>query len=392
MDTRTSQHVERRSTRGFTVLELLVVAAIIVGLIAFLGVALNGAIEGARRTSSQQAVRALAASVEQFETEFGFLPPLVHDGPIMSAGDADYVPRRRDGSSEEGPVFVESEPGGSYVFGRVVVWDTGSRIENLDFLRRRDGTPGGDEVELSSGGAWSLDSAWDDRRYSRFALAYYLAGVLPRSVDGVSGQGMARPQRDGGFVGVGYPVGTARDRYESLIDTDRGGLSIQTGYARPVEALEHGAATADPEEVTVRDVYDLYADAQLDDLAAVVDGFGTAFRYYRWEHGRLNSEGRLVVESTLDLNIPPVLIDPEVLVQLENDDGNALEYDLTGGNPELRAARFAIVGAGPDGLFGTEPVDYLVFVLNAKDPEGDPERVAQLRKRAMDDNVVALGD
>jgi len=372
-------------SRAFSLLELVVVTALIVLMITFLASALGRASISARQTASQRSAEAIAVSVEHFRIEFGFLPPLVHDGEIISTGDSDYIPVQPDGSPyPEGP--TERHTGGVYDYSTLIVWSEGS---DFNFFRRRDGLSA-DEVESTSGGSWDIESAWDDRRYSRYALAYYLAGALPRSVDGVAGQGMSRPLANGGFANVGYPVGSTRDRYQPTIDTSRNGVDIRTGYARPVEIAEHFPST-DLDSLSPDLVYNLYANEDQDRLIALVDNFGTAYRYYRWEPGRYDAGRRLVVESTLDLNIPPILLDPLTLVELENDDTNAQEYDLTNGNLELRNARFAIVGAGADGLFGTEPIAYLVSKLNRPDPGGDPEEIARLRQRAMDDNVIALG-
>lgn len=369
---------------GFSLLELVVVFAIIVFLITFLASAFGRAATSARQTASQRSAEAIAVSVEHFRIEFGFLPPLVHDGFIVSTGDSDYLPKKPDGSDyPDGPTERHT---GTYDYSTLIVWSEGI---DFDFFRRRDGAAA-DEVDLPSGGAWDLDSGWDDRRYSRYALAYYLTGALPRSVDGVAGEGMSRPLSNGGFANVGYPVGSTRDRYQPTVDTNRSGIKVRTGYARPVEIAEHIPSTV-LDTLSPDLVYDLYADEDQDRLIALVDSFGTAYRYYRWEPGRYNNNRRLVVESTLDLNIPPILLDPLTLVELQNDDANAKEYDLTQGNLELRNARFAIVGAGADGLFGTEPVEYLMSVLNRRSPEGDPEEIARLRQRAMDDNVIALG-
>ncbi len=370
---------------GFTLMELMLTLAIIVTLLGFLASALGRASESARQTASQRSAEAIATAVQQFRVEFGFLPPLVHDGALVSVGNTDYIPVRPDGSPyPDGP--IEHQTGGVYDFGTLVVWSKGY---DFDFFRRRAGDAT-DEVELPAGGSWSINSAWDDRRYSRYALAYYLTGALPRSVDGISGQGMTRPLENGGFANVGYPIGSTRDRFEPTLDLDRNGITVQTGYARPIELAEHDLA-APIDNLLASQVYDLYADEDLDRLVALVDAFGTAFRYYRWEHGRYNENRQLVIESSLDLNIPPLLLDPELLVEVMNDDSANPLPDLTNGNLKLRQARFAIVGAGADRLFGTEPIEYLITELNQRDPQGDPLLIAQIRKLAMEDNVVAYG-
>ncbi len=385
-----TQARRRAKSGAFTLLELVLVIALIILIAGFLFSALGRASQSARQTASQRSVEAVAAAVEQFRLEFGFLPPLVHDGAVLSAGDPSFQPYDDiEGMEIDGPVIMRD--GGDfqvgYNFSTVVVWQVG---RDFDFFRRRDGSAA-DEVDLPGGGYWNIDSAWDDRRYSRFALAYYLVGALPRSMDGVAGDGMARPLDNGWFEGVGYPVGTTRDRYLPSVDLSRNGLRLQAGYSRPIEATEHGAVMyMEDEELLAEDVTDLYPADALNFLSALVDDYGTAYRYYRWEHGRFDGT-RVVNETTLDLNIPPILLDPEVLVELANEDADAAEYDLTGGDLELRGARFAIVGAGADRLFGTEPLQYILDRVNEPDPGTDDAAIARIRKIAMQDNVVAFG-
>lgn len=376
--------------RAFTLLELIVVFAIIVLVISFLSTALGRSTVSARQTASQRSAEAIAAAVEQFQLEFGFLPPLVHDGPIVSGGSLYPIdPITNSVSSDEGPL-KDGLVNAGYSYKTLVVW---SQSSDFDFLRRRDGSAN-DRVDLSASGTpWQIESAWDDRRYSRYALAYYLTGMLPRSVDGVAGEGMSRPLINGGFTNVGYPVGSTRDRYGATIDINRRGVRVQHGYARAVEIAEHDDSY-DLDAInalTPQDVYALYpADAQ-DNLIALVDAFGTAFRYYRWEHGRYDDRRQLVTVNSLDLNIPPVLLDPVALIEVENDDSYDPMPDLTEGDLKIRQARFAIVGAGANKLFGTEPIDYIADQLGERDPAGDPAEIARIRKVAMFDNVVALG-
>ncbi len=377
---------EAGSRRAFTLMELMVTLSIIVLLLGFLGSALGRATRSARQTASQRSAEAIAAAVEQFRLEFGFLPPLVHDGPVISDGGIRPWDQSTGAiTSEEGPL-QEGLADVVYPYQTLVVWTEGY---DFNFFRRRAGDAT-DQIEIPAGGSWDLDGAWDDRRYTRYGLAYYLMGVLPRSVDGIAGQGMSRPLATGGFVNVGYPIGGTRDNFEPTLDVDRGGINLQTGYVRPMDLAEH-AVEAFSNNLSVDDVYTLYDDEELDQLTALVDAFGTAFRYYRWEHGRYNTQRQLVIETSLDLNIPPILLDPEVLVELMNDDMADPMLDVTAGDPELRQARFAIVGAGADRLFGTEPIEYIVQQLNTRDPGGDPGEIARIRKLAMEDNVVAYG-
>lgn len=356
---------------GFTLIELLVTIAIIGVLAALLLAGVSKAVARARATSAARSVDALVLGVRQFDDQFGFLPPLVHDGVVISDGSPGFRPLTPiDGQRRDGPVVDVTV--GNILFKQLVVWSEGA---DSSFFRRRTGT-GGDAVELPSGGVWNDDSAWDDRRYSKYGLAYYLTGVGDKDLDGVRGPGLARPQSNGLFVGVGYPVGSSRDRYEPVIEGDTDSMRLITGYFDPDEYGEHGFAT--PTGFQPPDTH-----------VAFTDPWGRAIRYYRWEPGRLVN-GQFVVETTLDLNIPAVLLDPSQYAAVGNDPNRAKSIDLTGGNAELRAARFAIVSAGPDGLFGTEPTDVLADRLGRSRPTTLDDKIA-LRKRAWQDNIVGLG-
>jgi prepilin-type N-terminal cleavage/methylation domain-containing protein len=379
LDQKTSRLNGATRRVGFTLIELLVVIAIIALIAALLISALNQATKTARRTASQRSAAALAQSVDQFFNEFGFLPPLVHDGRGVSADDDLYRPRLPDGTvADDGPIFEQA--GAQGTFYSVVIW---SDEIDFNFFRRRTGT-GADNIELSSGGHW------EDRRYSKFTLAYYLTGVLDRDVDGVRGPGFARPIIDGSYLGVGYPIGSSRDRFEPMIDVDRRGVQVAIDYAEPNEYLEHDTNLDLGSIPTRDDIYMDYEDYQRDALVSLVDAFGNAYRYYRWEQGRFVN-GQLVVNNTLDLNIPPVLIDPVLLAEIVEDINNADVVDLTGGDVKLRDARYAIVSAGPDGLFGTESIDTIADRIGATAPSNLNE-IAQMRKDVWEDNAVEIGN
>ncbi|MGV6813827.1 MAG: type II secretion system protein [Phycisphaerales bacterium] len=367
---------------GFTLIELMVVISIIALIAALLITGLNQASKSAKRSASQRSAAAIAQAVTQFEIEFGFLPPLVHDGVSISAGDDAYRPLKIDGNvSQDGPLFEQA--GGAYTYRTVIAWSDGL---DFDFFRRRNGT-GADTINLSRGGSWDDDGAWEDRRYSKYALAYYLTGILDKDVDGVRGPGFARPIVDGTFLGIGYPVGASRDRYEPLMDVDRRGARLSTDYVEPNEFPEHLLDHSDPPDPNT--IYNGYQEYQRNGLVAIVDSFGNAFRYYRWEPGRFVN-GQLVVENQLDLNLPPVLIDPVVLAKVQNDVARLDEADLTGGDTKLRDARFAIVSAGPNGLFGTEDIKTLSDEMGVAEPT-TLEDIAKLRQEAWLDNAVEVG-
>lgn len=364
----------RPERRAFTLIELLVSVAIVALIVALLLSGVSRVIQRAKSLSGQRAIDTLVLGVDQFESEFGFLPPLVHDGEVISQNMDDLRPAVSSGETPvDGP--VEEVSVGDIQYERLVVWSEG---DDFNFFRRRSGS-GSDDVELPQGGVWNDDRAWSDVRYSKFSLPYYLGGIGGKRLDGVNGPGSARPQSNGLFVGVGYPVGSTRDRYDPVVDPDATSLKQTIGYFEAAEYPEHdGTAPAMP--------------MPPDSHAAFVDPWGRAIRYYRWETGRLVDDRRLVVESTLDLNIPPVLLDPIVYAEGQNDPANVEDdnIDLTSGNTELRGARYAIVSAGPDGLFGTEPIEDIARKLRRTVPT-ELDAKASLRAEAMEDNLVGLG-
>jgi len=372
---RYAPHIQSRHARAFSLIEILVSIVIIALLAALLLSGIARATVRARVLTAERGVDALVLGVRQFEDQFGFLPPLVHDGEVISQGDNARRPfiAQVEPQIDDGPLAERVTTG--FRWEQLVVWSEG---EDLDFFRRRSGR-GADQIELVPGGpAWNDDEAWDDLRYSKFSLPYYLGGVGGVLLDGVQGPGMARPRADGNWEGVwrGTP---ARDRYDPVIDGEKSSLKLVFGYFEPAEYAEHGETA--PTNVTPPDSH-----------AAYVDPWGRAYRYYRWERGRYVGR-RLVTETTLDLNIPPVLIDPVAMAAIRNDPANArtLPGGLTGDNAELRGARYAIVSAGPNKLFGNEPIDEIARVLREPVPTSLDGQAA-MRKSAWDDNIVGLGN
>lgn len=376
------QTATSRSEKAFTLIELLVVIAVVVLLASILLAGLARAVGTGRSTAAQRSIDALVLGVDQFKAEFGFLPPLVHDGVAISAGDPDFRPRLTDDENPvDGPVFSRIPPGLNRPLAQLVVWNNVDR-RYFTFIRRRTGQ-GADAVRLPSGSTWDISGAWDDRRYSKFSLPYYLYGVGSREIDGIPGPGMSRPLDNGLFEGALLQtvpnLPAFRDRYDPVVDADRRSLGLSVGYRGEADYAEHGAVAPPASDIP-------------DSHAAFVDPWGRAIRYYRWEPGRLEN-GQLVIRSTLDLNIPPVLLNPEIYAAVENADGSAAarDIDLTAGDPELRSARYAVVSAGPDGLFGTEPIELIAQRLGRAVPATDQE-IVRLRKEVWEDNLVGLGN
>ena len=100
-----------------------------------------------------------------------------------------------------------------------------------------------------------------------------------------------------------------------------------------------------------------------------------------------------MIESELDLNIPPVLIDPVEYEKVQNDPMNFDDPNVNfiGENTALRNARYAIVSAGPDGYFGTESIETIASFLRVDVP-GSSKEQAELRRQVWVDNLYEVGE
>jgi len=179
--------------------------------------------------------------------------------------------------------------------------------------------------------ARGITGAQLDRRFSESTIAFYLVGVLDRAVvagveapiDGVPGPGLLKPNADGTFLlpawmkTAGAPTSTRKgQRWEPLVAAGKRGMSIEV-------------SSADPDDVRL------------------VDRNGKAYRYYRWLRGRGTPPNPDLVADATDLNIPLIL------------------GVVPGLGMRLNDAEYAIVGAGPNGLFGNEhqlPIDHSDFL------------------------------
>jgi len=293
---------DRRTQRGFTLVEVGFSIAIIALLIGLLLIGLNSMNKAARRAVERQNVASLKMGVDHFQDTFGFLPPLVDDGrisgspPLVSAG----------GSGRMRPVIYSAE-------------------NDWDFLR-------GDDT-----------SRPEYERFSVHSIAYYLLGALGSEVDGIDGPGFGEPLPDGRFriawddkKGEWYAAGR---RTDPLFDTSKNPEGLYYDHDR----LQEG-------RVELR------------------DRNGVAYRYYRWISGDENGE----IKDASDLNIPDLL-------------GKAED------NPELRSAKFAIVAAGPNRVFGEGATEggaaglALALGQSASDP------VEKLESLGRQDNIVEVG-
>lgn len=312
------------SRGGFTIIELLVTIGAIALLIGLLIVGLQKGMLLAKGSADQQTARSIKLAIDQFKQNFGFVPPLVKDVKYsMWLEDHPLIPGEK----------------------RVAVYlprrtDTGGFNKDWKDLR-------GDDITTEND---------PDKRYSTASLAYYLVGVLDTPVnssvkipiDGVQGPGFVTPLVDGAFKVPAAlkdpnqkPVSKRTGRvFQSMVDVGRSGLRV---YRDTTDATG--------------------AKIELQDRT------GTAFRYYRWKQGeRGQTSGAIKIKDVKDLNVPAVVGDPAE-------------------NPLLREADFAVVGAGPNGVFGDEPLSVITDKLGLGADYGE----SRARQLAREDNVVEVG-
>ncbi len=229
-------------------MELLVTLLVISLLIGLLLVGFNHVQKTARQTASQQDVVAIRVAVEQFRSDFGFLPALVKDGNVAR------YPGFPDSAD---PLVADQEEPGKFnprVYNRAVPAD-------MAYLR-------GNGIDSSS-----TAPASGDYRFSEYSLAYYLLGSLGAEVDGVAGPGFGAPRADGSFIR------RSSKRTQPLYDPGRGGNVV-------AEDLAVGRVS-------------------------LVDRFGTPYRFYRWEQGRPSGSQMGQVVELRDVNVPKILGAPE---------------------------------------------------------------------------------
>jgi len=326
-------------------MEMFATMIIIGVLVALLIVAVAGAVDAARGAADRQSLAGMKVAIGQFENEFGFLPPLINDGPPL------------DTSADAGPVNEDNE-----IVVRGEVFLTG-RLTGTD----GDGDPCGDGAGedpdiISDNGA----DGYSDKRYSKVSLPYYLQGVSaatdgadpePRPLDGVEGEGFRTPRRDGSFDPTGRRHGALMDMSE-----DRTAVS----YFNENEFLEHGETPLNP------------IQRNRPNVVAYIDREGRAFRYYRWVNCDPSEPEEELGEH---MNVPRLMLDP-----FEWDDSDA---SAASNSAEIAGARYALIGAGRDGAFGTEPRD--VLIRSTDERSGAGGSLESLRAKAMDDNVVEVG-
>lgn len=351
----TNPRSKRAGRRGFTLVETLVGLTVLVLILSIVIVSVSRARRSAKAAVQAQSLASLKTAVSTFIQNFNFPPPLCKD---MSKYPA--APKPLD-------IYV-SMPGGE---SKLAVYDHTVQ-KDVDFLHRL-----GAVVPPTK---WSTTSnpntdKYYDPRFSTASLTFYLVGVADKKittgntdtpVDGVRGPGFLRPRTDGTFEvpesakakitsgGGGAPPSTRTgETFGPFIDTDKGQLKmVRTG-----------------------DRYEL------------MDDKGVPYRYYRWEKGNATTGA---VTKFSEMNIPWLLVQvltPEGYRSLDVDDAKRKEPECANRLIEINSASYALMSAGPNGLFGDEPIADIQTKLPGVSGLDDEA----VRRRAFDDNVVEVG-
>ena len=82
------RHMLSNGRAGFTLIEIMVVIAVIILLMSLLAVALGKATSSARATKSLSTLKTIGQALNQFESEIGYLPPVLSRDRVVVNGPA----------------------------------------------------------------------------------------------------------------------------------------------------------------------------------------------------------------------------------------------------------------------------------------------------------------
>ncbi|HYE61391.1 MAG TPA: hypothetical protein VD997_05290 [Phycisphaerales bacterium] len=325
--------ITARSRGGFTMVEIMFSVLVVGILLGLLIVGARSATAYVRKTSDQAAVRNVAMAINEFKKQFGFYPPLVWE-KTTGGGGAEVImtptPRKV----------------------RVYSLSTPAELAFLETLPPLDATnPFFDErfsirslpIYLVGGLNLGIDAAHNDPAANNFV-----------PIDGVPGPGFCKPRQDGSFevppeslMTGGTKTSKRSNSYEPILNL--GGSSLK-----------------------------LFVDPTDTDRSriSILDRNGIAIRYYRWEPA--NSASATLLQN---LSVPRI-VGRETPGFLKTP----RERDLSE-NSALKGARWAVVGAGPNKVFGDEEIGTLRRELGAS--AGDTDE--QVRAEAEEDNIVEVG-
>jgi hypothetical protein len=324
----------------------LLVIGVLMGLLI---VGLRQAGRSARGSAEAQNVASMKIAATQFASQFGFVPPMLRDQYI--------VPNLR--------LRTEKMTGRESDRLKLAVYDVGDPTNGEDFRKflQRDTVPPFPANWGSRDTSLRLDR-WFDPRYSEATLAAYLVGAIGDEVgppaagrrypiDLVPGPGFMQPNLDGSF-------GTRKLR-NALLST----AADQRRRASRVYQAFFAAGTR---------AASLFADPTNGNNVQIRDRNGRPYRYYSWLPDDVRPTG--VPQADLNyqwFNIPWIL-------------GDSNE------RTDLRDAEFAILGAGPNGAFGDEPIDELARLtgISVGTASSAGEQL-KARQTAAADNVLEVG-
>ena len=348
---RSARSIQAR--RAFSLVEILISILIIALLLSLAVVSYRAATVNARAAADRAAVNSMRIAVENFRREFGFLPPLVDD----------FDPVQQITGAADDPADGFAAPKLRQI----------SALEDVEVLRG--------EYDLST----------EAGQYSLYSLPYYIVGALDRDVDGVDGPGFVKPLRRGAFdlVGLSLAAGYADQN------------DLETGNASIGGSIDTYGSFFDAE----RGGFEVYRDKEsAPDVIEIRDRNGVALRYYRWLPDVENpDEFGLSEDDTSDLSTD----DTDQI----NDDPTSPDFGTAGvsaglraylntpwmvGDPEteieLRSASYAIVAAGPNGVFGDETLQELADALAIDVTRlSDAGTLARAVREAAADNIVEVG-
>jgi len=323
-------NAQRHTPRAFSLIELLVVVVIIGVLIGIAAPAFLSVRRGAARTATESQLGSMVSAIDQFKTDFGFLPLLILDDPEVEPTNPD--------------------------------WCTA--------LASRDDAVAKLEAE---------------RYHSVYSLPVYLLGIGALSPDVVSNN----PDRHDGHAGAGFrdpgpdrAWGGARERTTSTHRVLASGR-IYTPYVDYADTDRVRRASTDlgdfPEEASV-DADD--PDAPWRSMSVILDGWGTAIRYYR--HWPTRPESGTPGETLLQA--PAEIVDPDALALAPEGTG---EFDASR-DVELARAGYALLSAGADRIFSPRG-----FARQGPSADGTVEDFLmnetrdrrRLLREGMDDNI-----
>ncbi|MFG0273507.1 MAG: prepilin-type N-terminal cleavage/methylation domain-containing protein [Phycisphaerales bacterium] len=308
----TTRHIAAHcatARRGaFTLIELLVVIVVLALLVGIAGAVYTGALSGSRRAATEQFMRNISVAIEQFESDFGYIPPLLAPDEMVT--------------SQQG-------------------WESTSTQPELDEFEFVDPLAQADP-----------NTALRNARYmSTLSLPLYLVGVGELAPvdyqpddddnrhDGFAGPGIRNPGADKAWGGARVrdldthrPAFTGRS-YGPYMDVGAGRNWRRNGDFRAHARLEN------EELLTTAEL----GDPQVREFWTFEDRWGTPIRYYRtWPTRDRDNPSKRTIDR-----IPLELFSASTVQGNLDGDG---DFDVAQAL-DLLNAKYALLSAGPDGAF-----------------------------------------